>query len=114
MGSLNIPYSPMVWCQFWFFMMQPVAITIEDLAIYLGRRVGLKMNCECPRSLPRHLLEGQADCVAGMTKAIGYAWVGCVLSFTLRYAIKGFMDAGLGSSKHPFVEKFGVMERVFA
>ncbi|KAJ9494805.1 hypothetical protein H2202_009706 [Exophiala xenobiotica] len=43
-GSLNQPYSDMVWCQFAFFLMQPVAITIEDLAISLGRSIGLKEN----------------------------------------------------------------------
>jgi hypothetical protein len=45
-GSLNIPYTPAVRCQFLFFMMQPVAITIEDSAIYLGRKVGLKESCK--------------------------------------------------------------------
>jgi hypothetical protein len=34
----------MVWCQFAFFLMQPVAITIEDLAISFGRSIGLKEN----------------------------------------------------------------------
>ncbi len=36
----------MVWCQFAFFMMQPVAITIEDFAISFGRSIGLKENRE--------------------------------------------------------------------
>lgn len=47
-GSLNTPYTPLIGHQFLFFMMQPVAITVEDLAIYLGRKAGLKANCECP------------------------------------------------------------------
>jgi Membrane bound O-acyl transferase family len=45
-GSLNIPYTPAVQYQFLFFMMQPVAITIEDFAIYLGRKAGLKESCK--------------------------------------------------------------------
>ncbi|KIX08170.1 uncharacterized protein Z518_02826 [Rhinocladiella mackenziei CBS 650.93] len=92
-GALNIPYSSSVWDQFIFFMMQPVAITIEDFAIYLGKRAGLKESWK--------------------TRAVGYAWVWCVLSYTLRFAIKSFMDVGLGSARHPFVEKFSIMDRVF-
>ena len=45
-GALNVPYSPLVWCQFAFFMMQPVAITIEDFAVYLGKKAGLKETCK--------------------------------------------------------------------
>jgi hypothetical protein len=44
-GALNCPYSPLVWCQFYFFMIQPVAITVEDFAIYLGRKAGLEDTC---------------------------------------------------------------------
>ncbi|KAJ9607725.1 hypothetical protein H2200_007803 [Cladophialophora chaetospira] len=43
-GSLNCPYSVMVWYQFYFFMIQPVAITVEDFAIYLGKKMGLQDN----------------------------------------------------------------------
>lgn len=43
-GSLNNPYSPMAWAQVAFFLMQPVAITFEDLAIYLGEQAGLEKN----------------------------------------------------------------------
>jgi len=92
-GSLNQPYSPMVWCQFAFFMMQPVAITIEDFAISFGRSIGLKENRK--------------------TRALGYAWVGVVLSFTLRYAAAAFTAAGVGGARHPVVAKFSIMERVF-
>jgi hypothetical protein len=30
-GAMNIPYTPAVRYQFWFFLVQPVAITIEDI-----------------------------------------------------------------------------------
>lgn len=45
-GALNTPYSPLAKFQFSFFMMQPIAITIEDFAIYLGKRAGLSETCE--------------------------------------------------------------------
>jgi hypothetical protein len=44
-GALNIPYSPSAKYQIYFFMLQPVAITIEDFAIYLGKKAGLKESC---------------------------------------------------------------------
>lgn len=44
-GALNMPYSPLVEYQFYFFMIQPVAITIEDFAIHLGKKAGLKKTC---------------------------------------------------------------------
>ena len=112
-GALNLPYSSLVWSQFYFFMMQPIAITIEDLAIYLGKKVGLTKTCRLPRA-PIFDSRSRPDLPAGKTKAAGYVWVGCVLSFTLRYAIKAFVDAGLCSMRHPFVAKFSIMERLFA
>jgi hypothetical protein len=45
-GALNCPYSALAWYQFYFFMIQPVAITVEDFAIYLGKKAGLKETCK--------------------------------------------------------------------
>jgi hypothetical protein len=45
-GALNCPYSTLAWYQFYFFMIQPVAITVEDFAIYLGKKAGLKETCK--------------------------------------------------------------------
>ncbi|ETI22461.1 hypothetical protein G647_06536 [Cladophialophora carrionii CBS 160.54] len=45
-GALNCPYSELPWCQFYFFMIQPVAITVEDFAIYMGKKAGLKESCK--------------------------------------------------------------------
>lgn len=42
-GAMNIPYTPAVQYQFWFFLLQPVAITIEDIVCGLwggGRLLG--------------------------------------------------------------------------
>ncbi|EXJ86025.1 hypothetical protein A1O1_06394 [Capronia coronata CBS 617.96] len=92
-GSLNMPYCSMVWYQFLFFMMQPVAITVEDVVIIVANKVGLRESW--------------------ITRIVGYAWVGCVLSFTLRYVIKAFVEAGLGDARHPFVARFCIMDRVY-
>ncbi len=45
-GSLNCPYSALVWYQFYFFMIQPVAITVEDFAIHVGKKAGLRDTCK--------------------------------------------------------------------
>lgn len=50
-GSLNIAYTPSIKYQFIFFMSQPIAITIEDFAIYLGKKAGVKESCK-KRVLP--------------------------------------------------------------
>ncbi|OAL20157.1 hypothetical protein AYO22_09129 [Fonsecaea multimorphosa] len=92
-GALNCPYSCLGWCQFYFFMIQPFAITFEDLVIYLGKKAGLKDTWK--------------------TRALGYAWVVCFLSYSLRYAAKGILAAGLGGVRHPVVDKFSIMDRLF-
>ncbi|EXJ58575.1 hypothetical protein A1O7_06002 [Cladophialophora yegresii CBS 114405] len=92
-GALNCPYSALPWCQFYFFMIQPVAVTVEDFAIYVGKKAGLRQSWR--------------------TRAVGYAWVGCFLSYSLRYAAAGFTAAGLGGVRHPFVAKFSIMDRLF-
>lgn len=45
-GSLNAAYHPSVKYQFMFFMFQPIAITLEDFAIYLGKKAGVKKSCK--------------------------------------------------------------------
>lgn len=40
-GAMNNPYTPGVRYQFWFFLLQAVAITTEDLVCFLGRRWGV-------------------------------------------------------------------------
>lgn len=45
-GALNCPYSTMARYQFYFFMIQPVAISLEDLAIFLGKKAGLRDTCK--------------------------------------------------------------------
>ncbi|KIW18353.1 hypothetical protein PV08_02641 [Exophiala spinifera] len=92
-GSLNNPYSPMAWSQAAFFLMQPVAITCEDLAIHFGRKAGLQKTRK--------------------TKALGFAWVGLALSYTLRYAAAAFYAAGLGTARHPLVARIQLTRRIF-
>jgi hypothetical protein len=38
-----------------FFMLQPVAITVEDFVIYLGKRAGVKESRKCYKSLDIHI-----------------------------------------------------------
>ncbi|KAJ9630282.1 hypothetical protein H2204_008500 [Knufia peltigerae] len=92
-GSLNNPYSPMAWAQVAFFLMQPVAITFEDLAIYLGEQAGLEKNRKI--------------------KALGFAWVCLALSYTLRYAAAAVYAAGLGTARHPLVAHIQLTRRIF-
>ena len=53
-GSLNCPFSAMVWYQFYFFMIQPVAIMVEDFAIYLGKKADLRDNCKASSLTLKH------------------------------------------------------------
>ncbi|OQU96641.1 hypothetical protein CLAIMM_02691 [Cladophialophora immunda] len=92
-GALNCAYSSLGWCQFYFFMIQPVAIMFEDLVIYFGKKAALKDTWK--------------------TRAVGYVWVVCFLSYSLRYAAKGILAAGLGGVRHPVVDKFSIMDRLF-
>lgn len=55
-----------------------------------------------------HSIDGST----GKTKALGYAWVGAFLSFSLRYAAKFFFDMNLTVLRHPIVAKFSIMDRV--
>ena len=45
-GALNCPSSTFARYQFYFFMIQPVAITIEDFGIYIGKRLGMVDTCK--------------------------------------------------------------------
>ncbi|OAP60780.1 hypothetical protein AYL99_05782 [Fonsecaea erecta] len=91
-GALNCPYSSLGWCQFYFFVIQPVAITAEDIVVYLGKKAAVKDTWK--------------------TRTLGYIWVVCFLSYSLRYAAKGILAAGLGGVKHPVVDKFSIADRL--
>jgi hypothetical protein len=52
-GSLNATYIPGVRNQFLFFMMQPVAITVEDGMKALGKRLGVRKSGKCSGALVR-------------------------------------------------------------
>ncbi|RVX67935.1 hypothetical protein B0A52_08540 [Exophiala mesophila] len=92
-GSLNMTYHEAIRYQFLFFMVQPVAITIEDFAIYCAKRKGLRDTW--------------------MTRAIGYIWTWTWLGFSLRYAAKFYFDLGLAAAPHPLVAKFSVMDVIW-
>jgi type II secretory pathway component PulL len=50
LGALNLPTSSSKnnLNQVAFFMLQPVAITVEDFVVYLGEKAGLKESCKLP------------------------------------------------------------------
>jgi hypothetical protein len=89
-GALNLPYMNSVPYQFLFFLLQPVCITIEDMAIALGRHVGVR------------------DGVFG--RGIGCIWTGCALGWTGRYMAVYFSESGAMLAPTPKV--VGVLEYV--
>ena len=51
LGAMNLPDNSSIvnLYQLAFFMLQPVAITVEDLVVYLGKKAGLKESSKiCP------------------------------------------------------------------
>ncbi|KAL5325817.1 hypothetical protein ACEPPN_006950 [Leptodophora sp. 'Broadleaf-Isolate-01'] len=46
LGALNLPSSSTKnnWNQLAYFFMQPIAITVEDIVIYLGKKAGIKKS----------------------------------------------------------------------
>jgi hypothetical protein len=50
LGALNVTTSSSKnnLNQVAFFMLQPVAITVEDFVVYLGKKAGLKESCKLP------------------------------------------------------------------
>ena len=83
-GALNIPYFETVSYQFLFFVLQPVCITIEDVAIALGKRAGVKDS--------------------SVTRALGYLWTFTAVTFTGRYIAVFFSECGamLAPNPRPF------------
>jgi hypothetical protein len=55
-GALNCPTPMFAWYQFYFFMIQPIAITVEDFVIYLGRKLGWKDTCKSSHVTLQELL----------------------------------------------------------
>ncbi|KAK5073635.1 hypothetical protein LTR51_004216 [Lithohypha guttulata] len=64
-GSLNLPYSDGGWNTIVFFMVQPLAITLEDAMIAMGRGIGFRNSA--------------------LTHAIGFLWTFLWFSWSLRY-----------------------------
>jgi hypothetical protein len=91
-GTLKIPYTSSAKYYMYFFMTQPVAITVEDFTLYSGKKGGLRKNKK--------------------TNVIGHAWVGASTGFGPRHAIKFCFDIGLDGSRHPGVATSSVMDRV--
>lgn len=48
LGALNCPQSSSSnnWAQALFFLIQPLAITCEDLALFLGKKAEIKRSCK--------------------------------------------------------------------
>lgn len=45
-GVMNVPYTIGVSYQVFFYMIQPLAITVEDAVIHWGKKVGIKEGGE--------------------------------------------------------------------
>ena len=105
-------YSPAIKYQFLFFVIQPVAITAEDFAIYLGKKAGFRDTCKWQPSPCLLLFALTNRHFAGKTRAIGYVWTWTWLGFSLRYAAKYFFDIGLGTAQHPLVSKFSIVRLI--
>ena len=85
-GALNIPYLESVRYQFLFFLLQPVCITVEDIAVAVGNRLGLK-DTWC-------------------TRAVGYLWTFTAISWTGRYMAVWFFESGAGLTPNPILFRF--------
>lgn len=86
-GALNLPYVYSVRYQFLFFMLQPVAIMVEDAVVALGSKMGFR----------------SAEQSLG-TRLLGYAWVFVSLTFTTRYMAMYYMDTGLSRVRIAWVD----------
>jgi hypothetical protein len=58
LGAMNLPDNSSVvnLYQLAFFMLQPVAITVEDLVVYLGKKAGLKESSKIHLPIQRRSL----------------------------------------------------------
>jgi hypothetical protein len=47
LGALNVTSSSPEndWLSLLFFLIQPISIMLEDLAIYVGKKAGVKSSC---------------------------------------------------------------------
>jgi hypothetical protein len=86
---MNNPYNEAAEYQFWFFLMQPVAITIEDLVCFSCRGLGY-------------------------WRLVGYFWVFAFLSFSLRYMAAYFYACGFADLEHPLTKVFSVARYLLA
>jgi hypothetical protein len=86
---MNNPYNVAAKYQFWFFLMQPVAITIEDLVCFSSRG-------------------------PGYWRLLGYFWVLVFLSFSLRYMAAYAYACGFADLEHPLTKVFSVVRYLLA
>ncbi|KAH6717988.1 membrane bound O-acyl transferase family-domain-containing protein [Leptodontidium sp. MPI-SDFR-AT-0119] len=75
LGALNLPSSSTKnnWNQLAYFFMQPIAITVEDIVIHLGKKAGIKKSWK--------------------TKAAGAVWTFAWFTFSLRYMVAYHFNA---------------------
>jgi hypothetical protein len=68
-GAMNNPYTPGVKYQFWFFLLQAVAITTEDLLCFLGRRWGV-LSSEKKDKYGSLTARGKDNCSSGSCSSL--------------------------------------------
>lgn len=85
----NVPGD--TWYLYAFFWMQPLAITLEDLAITVGKRAGIQVSCEsyrfCLKSVVLMLK------MIGRTKALGVMWTLIWMTWSWRFNGKYYIDS---------------------
>lgn len=80
-----------------YFLIQPLAITAEDVVIYLGKKAGIKQSCESsnrsklrPGSTPR---KKATDVTIGKTRALGKIWTFSWFTCCLRLMFQPNIEA---------------------
>jgi len=82
-GTCNLRYSPNHENCLLFFLVQPLAIMLEDGVMAIGRRLGINESRELvPQTAIMPILISQ-----GATKILGYSWMATWISFSVRYLI---------------------------
>jgi len=85
-GALNVPYCESVRYQFLFFLLQPVCITIEDIAVAFGKKAGIQDS--------------------SFTRVLGYLWTFAAISFTTRYIAVYLIEMGTFLIPNPILFRF--------
>lgn len=94
-----MPYFDGGWSNWVFFCGQAVGITIEDIAIAVGRKCGIRETCEYVFGCLGRLLIVRT----GFTKMLGFAWVGAWFSVLLPIGTAQNLALGQQDIRNPLI-----------